>query len=380
MAGDRGSVAEHSREDDVEEIVLGLPAAAPQPGAVHEVTSINRTLLVELRAKERDLLDCESADVFFATVLRALRRAMGCRHVEIWLHDPVGELEMALAERGDFDGQVHLIADSSRIFSLYEDGVRAYHADPIRAVANNAVPDHPELSGVWLVPMLQQGQLVGSLHVADCQLDIQPGSLDAEIIDDFIQIIPSMLQRVIEHERLNSLMLLDPVTQTANRAGLSREIQREILRCRRTDKVMAVVALTVCGLELMDNLSQRHIRARMLRQVAGHIEASLRATDYMGRLSDSTFAMLIVDSPAGVVPAVAERVQQELNGTVVEDGVGGMIELAVSLGHAELLPDAHTAVDSSELADILLEACVAASDCQLGTTAPHQSRLEMPES
>jgi GGDEF domain-containing protein len=97
-------------------------------------------------------------------------------------------------------------------------------------------------------------------------------------------------------------------------------------------------------LELMDNLSQRHIRARMLRQVAGHIEASLRATDFMGRLTDSAFAMLIVDSPAGVVPAVAERVQQELNGTVVEDGVGGLVELAVSLGHAELLPTTHTSV------------------------------------
>jgi two-component system cell cycle response regulator len=372
-------VVERSNHADVEEIVVGLPAGGPQPGAVNEVVSVNRTLLAELRAKERELIHCDTVDMFFATVLRALSRAMGCRHIEIWLHDPVGELEMSLRDRGDLEGRVRLVADSSQIFSLYEDSVRDYKTDAVRAVANEVVPDDPELQSVWLVPVLQQGQLVGSLHMADCQIEVDPDTIDGEIVSDFIQTIPAILQRVIESERLNDLMLLDPITQCANRTGLSREIQREILRCRRTGKVLAVVALSVCGLELMDNLSQRHIRARMLRQVAGHIEASLRATDFMGRLTDSAFAMLIVDSPAGVVPAVAERVQQELNGTVVEDGVGGLVELAVSLGHAELLPTTHTSVDSTELAEMLLEACISAADCALGTVSPHGTNVRLPD-
>jgi diguanylate cyclase (GGDEF)-like protein len=364
-------------DGDVEEIVVGLPTDGPQPGGIDEVATINRTLLAELRAKERDLLSCASVELFFATVVSAMRRTLGCRHIEVWLHDPVGELEMATGDRGDYEGSVRLLADSSLIQSLYEDGVRPFTADALRAVALEAVPDDPALQSVWLVPMLQQGQLVGSLHVADCQMDIEQDSLDAELIHDFIQLIPSMLQRVIEYERLNKLMLLDPVTQCANRAGLSREIQREILRCRRSKKVLAVAALSVCGLELMDNLSQRHIRARMLRQVASHIEAALRATDYMGRLDDSTFAMLIVDAPADVVPAVAKRIQQDLNGTVVEDGIGGMIELAVSLGHVELQPDAHNEIDSSRLAELLLDCCMGAADCELGTLQPRETVLNL---
>ena len=343
------------------------------------MVSVNRTLLAELRDKERELVDCNSVDLFFDTVLRALRRAMGCRHIEIWLHDPVGELETALRDPRDLDGRVRLVADSSRISSLYETAIRDYRANAVRAIANQVVPDDPELQSVWLVPMLQQGKLVGSLHLADCQLDVDLDTIDAEIVSDFIQAIPAILQRVIEAERLKDLMLLDPITQCANRTGLSREIQREIQRCRRNHKVLAVVALSVCGLELMDNLSQRHIRARMLRQVAGHIESSLRATDFMGRLTDSAFAMLIVDSPAGVVPAVAERVQQELNGTLVEDGVGGLVELAVSLGHAEVEPDAYKNVDSSELAEMLLEACLAASDCSLGSATLHATAVTLPE-
>jgi diguanylate cyclase (GGDEF)-like protein len=367
-------------DDQVEEIVLGLPAEGAPPAGVDDVVPINRTLLSELRSRERALLDCGSVDLFFSTLLGALRHALGCRHLEIWLHDPVGELEMAAGDRGDYGGAVRLMADSSLIHSLYEDGVRPFLADALRAVALEAVPDDPTLQAVWVVPMLQQGQLVGSLHLADCRVRVQPDSLDAELVQDFIQLIPSMLQRVIEYERLNSLMLLDPVTQCANRAGLSREIQREILRCRRSNKVLAVVALTVCGLEMMDNLSQRHIRARMLRQVASHIESALRATDYMGRLSESTFAMLVVDAPADIVPAVAKRIQQDLNGTVVEDGVGGMIELEVSLGHAELRPDQHTQVDSSRLADLLLECCMGAADCELGTLTPRETELTLPES
>ncbi len=365
-------------DEAVEEIVVGLPADAPSPGPIDEVSTINRTLLSELRAKERELLECDNVEVFFMIVLSALRRSLGCRHVEIWLHDPVGELEMSTANRGDYSGSVKLIADSSRIHSLYEAGLKPYVADAVRAVALEAVPDDSQLERVWMVPMLQQGQLVGSLHVADCRLEVDPGTLDAEIVDDFIQMVPSMLQRVIEYERLNSLMLLDPVTQCANRAGLHREIQREILRCRRTNKVLALVALNICGLEAMDNLSQRHIRARVLRQVASHIESALRATDYMGRLTDSAFAMLIVDVPAGVVPAVARRVQQELNGTTVEDGIGGVIELEVSLGHAELLPESHTHIDSSQLADLLLEACVGAADCSLGTEEPRATTVSVP--
>ena len=111
-----------------------------------------------------------------------------------------------------------------------------------------------------------------------------------------------------------------------------------------------MVVLKLVGLESMNNLSQRHIQSRILRAVGSRIAAGLRDTDSVGRISEDSFGVMVVDAPEGSGASIVARWESELLGQLIDHGAGGMIEMNLesSFHHCQLseLEDA----DSSEIA------------------------------
>ena len=81
------------------------------------------------------------------------------------------------------------------------------------------------------------------------------------------------------------------------------------------------------GLECLSNLSQRHIQHRILRSVAAKIAEGLRDTDSVARISEECFGVMVVDAPREDASSIVERWETELQGQLIDDGAGGMIEL-----------------------------------------------------
>lgn len=110
--------------------------------------------------------------------------------------------------------------------------------------------------------------------------------------------IPLLINRLVEMNRIRDFVLLDPASHVAIRAGLLRDLEREISRARRNHKAPLVVALKLVGLESMRSLSQRHIQHRILRTVASRIANGLRDTDSVARISEECFGVMVVDAPS----------------------------------------------------------------------------------
>ena len=322
----------------------------------NQVEDAQATLSVEeftrrqLAVIERQMLSATDLADLIDLSMTGIRQLSGGSQVEIWLHDPVDELDRHLDTVGVLSGTVRLLQDSYDFVSLYNE-------EPLWNRTTSAVFNETPLfksgSGIeqtLLVPVLDHDLLVGSVHIANPSRSVMVDDDQMGALLDFVAKVPLLINRLVEMDRIRDFVLLDPTTNVANRAGLLRDLERELNRARRNKRAPLVVVLKLVGLENMNNLSQRHILSRILRAVGSRIAAGLRDTDSLGRISEDSFGVMVVDAAEGSGPGIVSRWESELRGQLIDDGAGGMIELHLesSFHHCELheLEDS----DSSEIA------------------------------
>ena len=170
------------------------------------------------------------------------------------------------------------------------------------------------------------------------------------MLSDFVAKMPLLINRLIEMNRIRDFVLLDPASHVANRAGLLRDLEREISRARRSKRAPLLVALKLVGLESMSNLSQRHIQHRILRSVAAKISEGLRDMDSIARISEECFGVMVVDAPSEDASKIVGRWEAELQGQLIDDGAGGMVELRTESSFHHCDVEALHDADASEIA------------------------------
>ena len=205
-----------------------------------------------------------------------------------------------------------------------------------------------------LLPVMDHDLLVGSVHIANPRSSVMMDDDQMTALLDFVAKVPLLINRVVEMDRIRDFVLLDPATNVANRAGLLRDLEREINRARRNKRAPLLVVLKLVGLDNMNNLSQRHIQSQILRGVGSRIAAGLRDTDAVGRISEDSFGVMVVDAVEGSAPMIVARWESELAGQLVDDGAGGMIEINLESKFHRFEQSEFDDMDSSEIATRLL--------------------------
>ena len=92
----------------------------------------------------------------------------------------------------------------------------------------------------------------------------------------------------------------------------------------------------------------------ILRGVGSRIAAGLRDTDAVGRISEDSFGVMVVDAVEGSGPMIVSRWESELLGQLVDDGAGGMIEINLENSFRRCELTGLENLDSSEIAARLL--------------------------
>ena len=94
-----------------------------------------------------------------------------------------------------------------------------------------------------MLPVLDHERLVGSVHVGNPRSAIMMDENQMAMLSDFVAKMPLLINRLVELDRVRDFVLLDPASHVANRAGLLRDLEREISRARRSQKAPLLVAL-----------------------------------------------------------------------------------------------------------------------------------------
>lgn len=145
-------------------------------------------------------------------------------------------------------------------------------------------------------------------------------------------------------EELRQMTVVDPVTGVLNRQRFLDDGTRELKRARRYKRDLSVLLMTIDRFEALNSEHGTAFSDEAIKVAVTACLNSIRESDYLGRLADVEFALLLPETPLDGAMIVAERIRNEV---MHSDLMVGDIKISVttSIGIATRLPEDET-IDS----------------------------------
>ena len=175
---------------------------------------------------------------------------------------------------------------------------------------------------------------------------LRKGACDYLVKGEFdYRMIPRVIRYALERHkittelslanaRLQSLALIDPLTELLNRRGLQEALSREIQWSQREGSNLLVLHAGLDNFKQV-NLTWGHATGDVvLKEISQKLKASLRTTDYIGRIGGDEFLMLLPRTRLVEGLRVAERVRLAISQSPISTTGGNPVVITGSLAIA----------------------------------------------
>lgn len=135
------------------------------------------------------------------------------------------------------------------------------------------------------------------------------------------------------HETVYAMMTRDGLTATFNKRYLLETLAREVARCRRHRRPIALALLDVDHFKPINDTHGHLAGDDVLRSLAERLRGVLREDDILARFGGEEFAILMVELDTSAALTAAERCRQAVEQTPIPTSAGP-IPVTVSLGVA----------------------------------------------
>ncbi|HRH18887.1 MAG TPA: GGDEF domain-containing protein [Aquabacterium sp.] len=121
--------------------------------------------------------------------------------------------------------------------------------------------------------------------------------------------------RTLEDEirKLSDEVSTDPLTQIANRRGLSRAFEAERSRVERQGALLSIGLLDVDNFKKLNDTLGHQTGDEALKFLARRVSESLRPSDVVARYGGEEFVVLLPDTPVDEAQQVLTRLQRQLS-------------------------------------------------------------------
>ncbi len=153
----------------------------------------------------------------------------------------------------------------------------------------------------------------------------------------------SKMEKEIEDLRVQvgqrqHLMMIDPLTQVANRYGYELRVEDEYARCRRLGYPLSLVVVDVDQFKAINDRYGHRAGDRILKEVANIMKLRLRVTDHVSRFGGDEFVLLLPDtSYVGAVKLMMDLKDIVAARKFRHDGMPVVVQ--ISCGAAEMTVD-----------------------------------------
>ena len=153
-----------------------------------------------------------------------------------------------------------------------------------------------------------------------------------------------------EHLRAQFELLAtrDSLTNAFTRRHWNTLCEGELLRCKRSGRSMAVLALDLDHFKAINDSHGHQAGDTVLKNFVAHVNAHLRQSDHLGRFGGEEFLLLLPDTSLEQATQVAERIRADLArsatapsctvsiGVTTSDGRDAMVEAILARADAAM--------------------------------------------
>ncbi|MBT4522882.1 MAG: diguanylate cyclase [Halieaceae bacterium] len=347
--------------DDMEaEEILGAPPVSSIAEQLEQRSSqhitLNSYLYSKVRQVELMLLEAPQLLAFLRVLLVDLPRHCGFQVSELWLYDPEHILEELVEGSERYGQQLQLYEELFSLQELYDVEPGLVKIDVTDTRMFEVLKTENGIDHAILMPLMDDRRLVGSFHCgyADGVLPIGPGEED--IFAHLASTISLTLKNAISRQTLSRLSLLDPVTRSSNPQGFELHLSREVSRAGRANQSMTLLIMEIDEFDDLYRHYGKVLGQFVLKKVVQRITSSMRATDYIGRLSGSRLAVLLPHCDEATGIHIAERELKDIEDFTIDDGRGAIMYVTLSIGLVTWDPEQRPVEDKVRLVQQMLAA------------------------
>ena len=191
------------------------------------------------------------------------------------------------------------------------------------------------------LPLFKDDLLLGAISVYSMTL--------REYSDDQIRLLETVtrlasdaLANAVHHARAESNALTDSLTGLPNARSLHLRFEEEVARARRSDRSFQVIMLDLDDFKLVNDTFGHKLGDRMLREVAGLVQAQLREYDFLARYAGDEFVAIAPDLAGPKVEELRERIEKVVSAFSIDVRARGKARVGISVGAAVYGVDGET--------------------------------------
>lgn len=179
---------------------------------------------------------------------------------------------------------------------------------------------------VALVPMLVEGEPYGVVIFG-----FAGGEIDAEIVELLVGHFTLSLRDIATEEDAARFNDIDPVTWVYNRRYIGDAIENELVRCGRYGKAMSLVVVDLDDFGQFNASYGQTMGDRLLRSAAVSLAEAVSPPEFVARLKDDEFAVLLPETNRAAAVAVTTRLLANLSQVSAFAGDGSAEPLKASV-------------------------------------------------
>lgn len=187
-------------------------------------------------------------------------------------------------------GRIHHIEDT-------QTGLVCQHLEP-----NSISTDY------LCVPMMAQGEALGSLHLSSAKLELTPGK--KQLVLTVAEHIGWALANLKLREKLQNHSIRDALTNLFNRRYMEESLERELFRCDRKQQPLGVIMIDVDHFKSFNDTFGHEAGDAVLREIGLFLQKNIRKSDIACRYGGEELTLILPESPLEIVQQRAEQIRE----------------------------------------------------------------------
>jgi diguanylate cyclase (GGDEF)-like protein len=295
------------------------------------------------RSQERELrlLRADDLESLLQELTAGLRDSYGLEYVSVVLCDPdfdIRHLLLAAGVRADEFANLVMVESLTGLAPQYV-ALRQPWLGTYAACDHQLIfPHATALASVAMIPLMHRQRLFGSINLGSRDPDRFTEAHAADFLAHLGVIASFCIENVINRARLLRSGFTDVLTGWHNRRYLQVRIKEELARARRDQTHLACLILDIDHFKAVNDTWGHAAGDAVLQEMAGRIDAQVRASDVAARYGGEEFVILLPATSERSAQQIAERIRRAVSADSYLLPHGELIEVTASIGVAGVTP------------------------------------------